>query len=248
MSPYVQQEERRIEQNLKAVAFDNDDQNTLSLITGPGRIERVCLFICVFLTNFKAHEVSEQYIFPLIFLLLKSHSRIIEVGCQVVLHKNEFNKAIRSFTQVFNAVQERINMLSGEIIALHVSYLSLCVCSSDLSPTEPRGQLSAFALRVWNGTSTLRALFWIVLTYLNSCIFLRILRNTLINPKGIRSSSIGRTRPSLKIFNLAFSDVASSKNSILGVNITNYNRSQSSRLPRNFLLLKERGAVIFSSV
>jgi hypothetical protein len=41
MSPYVQREEERMEQNLKAVAFDIDDQNTLSLITGPGRIERV---------------------------------------------------------------------------------------------------------------------------------------------------------------------------------------------------------------
>ena len=41
MSAYVQREEQRMEQNLLAVAFDIDDQNTLSLITGPGRIERV---------------------------------------------------------------------------------------------------------------------------------------------------------------------------------------------------------------
>jgi hypothetical protein len=41
MSSYVEQEEHRMEQNLKDVEFDIDDQNTLSLITGPGRIERV---------------------------------------------------------------------------------------------------------------------------------------------------------------------------------------------------------------
>lgn len=41
MSPYVSQEEARMEQNLEAVAFDIDDENTLSLIMGPGRIERV---------------------------------------------------------------------------------------------------------------------------------------------------------------------------------------------------------------
>jgi len=93
MSAYVQQEEHRMEQNLEAVEFDIDDQNTLSLITGPGRIER--------------------YVFPLIFLLLRSHSRIIKIGSKVVLHKDEFNKAIQSFTQVFNAVQERINTLSA---------------------------------------------------------------------------------------------------------------------------------------
>jgi hypothetical protein len=38
----------------------------------------------------------------------------------MVFHKDEFNKAVQSFTQVFNAVQERINTLSGEGIALHI--------------------------------------------------------------------------------------------------------------------------------
>lgn len=41
MSSYVEQEEHRMERNLTDVEFDIDDQNTLSLITGPGRIERV---------------------------------------------------------------------------------------------------------------------------------------------------------------------------------------------------------------
>jgi len=39
--PYVVQEEARIKNNLVSVAFDIDAPNTLSLITGPGRIERV---------------------------------------------------------------------------------------------------------------------------------------------------------------------------------------------------------------
>lgn len=41
MSFFVDQEEQRMAENLRAVAFDIDDQNTLSLITGPGRVERV---------------------------------------------------------------------------------------------------------------------------------------------------------------------------------------------------------------
>jgi hypothetical protein len=61
-----------------------------------------------------------KYIFPLIFLLLRSHSWIIKIGSKVVFHKDEFNKAVQSFTQVFNAVQERINTLSGKGIALHI--------------------------------------------------------------------------------------------------------------------------------
>lgn len=43
MQPYVLEEEMRLEQNLRSVAWEIDDGNTLSLITGPGRIERVCV-------------------------------------------------------------------------------------------------------------------------------------------------------------------------------------------------------------
>lgn len=41
MQPYVLEEEKRLEHNLQSVAWEIDDANTLSLITGPGRIERV---------------------------------------------------------------------------------------------------------------------------------------------------------------------------------------------------------------
>jgi hypothetical protein len=41
MQPYVHEEENRLEQNLRSVAWEIDDANTLSLVTGPGRIERV---------------------------------------------------------------------------------------------------------------------------------------------------------------------------------------------------------------
>lgn len=59
MMPYVQQEEQRIDENLRAVAFDIDDQNTLSLITGPGRIERVR---CKYITDIQAHDIVSVYI------------------------------------------------------------------------------------------------------------------------------------------------------------------------------------------
>jgi hypothetical protein len=41
MQPYILEEETRLEQNLRSVAWEIDDANTLSLVTGPGRIERV---------------------------------------------------------------------------------------------------------------------------------------------------------------------------------------------------------------
>lgn len=42
-APYVKSEEDRIAANLKSVAYEIDEQDTLALVTGPGRIERVRL-------------------------------------------------------------------------------------------------------------------------------------------------------------------------------------------------------------
>jgi hypothetical protein len=42
---YVEAEENRLRHNLKAVRFDIDARDTLELIMGPGRIERVRLHI-----------------------------------------------------------------------------------------------------------------------------------------------------------------------------------------------------------
>lgn len=132
MLPYVQQEEQRMERSLLDVAYDIDDQNTLSLITGPGRIERVGVNIS---HRNAAHGVS-KYIFPLLFLLLRSHSRVVKLASKVVLHKDEFYKAIQSLTQVFNAVQQRINMLSGETVHYVFYSNGYIPPSSYLSPTE----------------------------------------------------------------------------------------------------------------
>lgn len=38
---YVETEERRLEQNLDRFRYDIDEEDTLSLITGPDRIEKV---------------------------------------------------------------------------------------------------------------------------------------------------------------------------------------------------------------
>jgi hypothetical protein len=47
---YVLQEEARIKANLESIKYDIDAPNTLALITGPGRIEKV--------TNYFFHSLS----------------------------------------------------------------------------------------------------------------------------------------------------------------------------------------------
>ena len=48
---YAQQEESRMEGNLRLMAYEVDDSSTLSLITGPGRVERVSRAAHPFPTN-----------------------------------------------------------------------------------------------------------------------------------------------------------------------------------------------------
>jgi uncharacterized Fe-S center protein len=43
---YVEAEEARLRDNLKDVRYDIDARDTLALVIGPGRIERVGIFCC----------------------------------------------------------------------------------------------------------------------------------------------------------------------------------------------------------
>lgn len=45
---YTTEEERKLEDKLKSIAYELDGPATVSLVTGPGRIERVCLVFISF--------------------------------------------------------------------------------------------------------------------------------------------------------------------------------------------------------
>lgn len=46
---YIEAEESRLKGNLEAIQYDIDDLDTLSLITGPGRIEKVVDLVLLFI-------------------------------------------------------------------------------------------------------------------------------------------------------------------------------------------------------
>lgn len=56
---FTENEEKRIQKNLEAIKFDIDAISTVSLITGPGRIERVrrLIFLCQSLTAFPSTSI-----------------------------------------------------------------------------------------------------------------------------------------------------------------------------------------------
>ncbi|KAJ6591176.1 hypothetical protein DFH09DRAFT_195515 [Mycena vulgaris] len=92
-SSYVEAEEARLRGNLEAVDYDLDAANTLTLVTGQGRIER--------------------FLLPMIYLLLKRDFEIFRVCQKKVIHPDELWDAADTMGWVISAAQERVDLLES---------------------------------------------------------------------------------------------------------------------------------------
>jgi hypothetical protein len=108
---YSGKEEERIEVNLKDVGYELDTPATVALVTGEGRIERVSGKIALF--GMKLMGCGLQYIFPLLYLLLKRHLKVMKLACQHVLDAEELACLNESLVSVLLTVDERIQNLEG---------------------------------------------------------------------------------------------------------------------------------------
>ncbi|KAI0265430.1 hypothetical protein BC834DRAFT_879420 [Gloeopeniophorella convolvens] len=90
---YTEAEETRLGTNLKAVDYIVDSVDTLTLITGVGRIEK--------------------NVFPLIYLLMKRHYEIMRVMRHKVLDARELWYAVESILYVKDAIKYRVNDLTN---------------------------------------------------------------------------------------------------------------------------------------
>ncbi|KAI0633741.1 hypothetical protein C8Q77DRAFT_1157905 [Trametes polyzona] len=88
---YVDAEEQRLREGLETIRYDIDAIDTLTLITGPGRIEK--------------------YLFPLLYLLLKRDLEIFRLCRKMVVHKDELWDSADTMVWVFDAVDFRQNDL-----------------------------------------------------------------------------------------------------------------------------------------
>ncbi|KAI0373412.1 hypothetical protein BV20DRAFT_937448 [Pilatotrama ljubarskyi] len=84
---YVDAEEQRLREGLETVRYDIDAMDTLTLITGPGRIEKS--------------------LFPLLYLLLKRDFEIFRLCRKTVIHKDELWDSADTIVWVFDAVAQR---------------------------------------------------------------------------------------------------------------------------------------------
>ncbi|KAJ6561494.1 hypothetical protein DFH09DRAFT_1160085 [Mycena vulgaris] len=90
---YVEAEEARLRGNLEAISYDIDASNTLSLITGQGRIER--------------------FLLPLIYLLLERDFQILRACQTKLVHPDELWDAADTIGWTVNAARERVELLES---------------------------------------------------------------------------------------------------------------------------------------
>jgi hypothetical protein len=91
--PYLEEEEARLGANLKAVDYIIDASDTLTLITGVGRIEKT--------------------VFPLLYLLMKRHYEIMRGMRTKVLDSRELWYSVESILYVKDAIRYRVNDLKN---------------------------------------------------------------------------------------------------------------------------------------
>ncbi|KAK0482728.1 hypothetical protein IW261DRAFT_1469501 [Armillaria novae-zelandiae] len=91
--PYVQDEEKRLKDQLEAFQYNIDASDSLLLITGPGRLER--------------------FIFPLVYLLLERQCLIIKYCHSNVIHPGILWSSLKSVDVIMDAVEVRVEDLQA---------------------------------------------------------------------------------------------------------------------------------------
>ena len=108
---HVTAEEARLHRNLEDVMYDIDSHDTVKLIAGNGRPETVIpqiLFLC-----FNA-LISEQFLFPLLYLALKRDLERISLARKHVLSHFELWDAVETILFINDTTWYRLDDLQGE--------------------------------------------------------------------------------------------------------------------------------------
>jgi hypothetical protein len=107
------EEEEWMSLQLEDLHYVVDDVSTIPLITGPGRIERVSCICSVCFNPSHGDTHHSQYVYPLVYLLLKRHFDILRLACLHTLDESEFITMTTSLVNIFKAVNMRTNSLEG---------------------------------------------------------------------------------------------------------------------------------------
>ena len=110
-APYLEAEEARLSANLKAVDYTVDGTDTLALITGVGRIEKVGM-------RQHTHRSADlncvlQTVFPVIYLMMKRHYEIMRAMRTKVLGSRSLWDSVETLLCVTDAIRYRVNDLKS---------------------------------------------------------------------------------------------------------------------------------------
>ncbi|KAK0487644.1 hypothetical protein IW261DRAFT_631968 [Armillaria novae-zelandiae] len=93
VTEFTEVEEERLHTKLKRVRYNIDAQYIVSLVTGPGRIER--------------------YIYPILYLLLRRHYGVLALAAKETLHPEEIADLTISLGNLFSVVNQRLENLTS---------------------------------------------------------------------------------------------------------------------------------------
>ena len=107
---YLEAEEARLENNLRAVDYVIDGIDTIPLITGVGRIEKARILLTILLI-FELTQML-QSVFPLLYLLMKRHYEIMRIMRTKILSMRELMDGWQGVMYIYEAIKYRVQDLT----------------------------------------------------------------------------------------------------------------------------------------
>ena len=106
---YVVYEEDRIRKNLRDIHYRIDSLETLSVVAGPGRIEKAC-------DRTIARNISPdilQNVYALLYLLLERDIEVFNLAKTQILHRDELFDSVTNCSYIYDLIDARYTDLKG---------------------------------------------------------------------------------------------------------------------------------------
>ena len=110
---YINSEEDRIRGNLEKIKYEIDTVETVSLVVGSSRLEKVVRLTFLFSAR-RSQLMHPQGFFPLLCLLLERDLRRVKLATRIVIAREELTNMQTTMWYVFRALDRRYAQLCGK--------------------------------------------------------------------------------------------------------------------------------------
>jgi hypothetical protein len=144
---YLEAEEARLGNNLQAVGYIIDGVDTLPLITGVGRVEKVRILTMHTAT---LDSFVLQTLFPLLYVLMKHHYEIMRIMCTKILNMRELLEGVQGILYINEAVADRVQSLTRMSVSSSSVVCNVNLIHRQLHSAETRSREAVSELRFWD--------------------------------------------------------------------------------------------------